>query len=95
MRWLEIEEPPHLYKKAYEDNVELDCVIAKVEMTNHKRGMLRLSEGEESRVKQLLQAAEAGTDVTRLDVSQYLPTLSPYTSVFLSLHVYSGKDLIF
>ena len=70
VRWFEIEQAPDMYRLAYEDRVELECVIGPAHLQRAKGGLLRLTAPELTRIQQLIKAAEKGEDVTKLDPGQ-------------------------
>ena len=67
VRWFEVEQAPDLYRLAYEDRIELECVIGPAILQRTTRGLFRLTPPELERINQLLNAAEKGADVTKLD----------------------------
>lgn len=71
IQWLDLHEPPNIYKFDFLDATEIECVLTNVKMDRIARETYRLPHSEETRIQNILTKAlkkEKGEPVDEDDV---------------------------
>ncbi|XP_067682285.1 poly [ADP-ribose] polymerase tankyrase-like [Haliotis asinina] len=57
IQWLNLDQPPNIYKMDYIDHTDIECVLTNVRMERIARDTLRLPHAEQERAEKILQRA--------------------------------------
>ncbi|XP_071081128.1 poly [ADP-ribose] polymerase tankyrase-like [Haliotis cracherodii] len=57
IQWLNLDQPPNIYKMDYIDHTDIECVLTNVRMERIARDTLRLPHSEQERAEKILQRA--------------------------------------